>query len=251
LPDLNVSYCLTGTLDEDAISAAVNQLSPEERARHARFRFARDRRDFAVAHALLRRALSAQFQLPPADWSFVAGTNGKPQLEPDLAARTHLTFNLAHTDGLVACVVTRDAHDVGIDVEAIDRRTDALELARRHFSPFEIADLQQCPADSRQTRFIEVWTLKEAYVKAIGDGLSCPLDTFGFVFDGPSSLRFRSADAAESASWRFGLFAPSDRHRLAVAVRDPSGSARPHLARFDGVTVPPAIVSSPALRASW
>jgi 4'-phosphopantetheinyl transferase len=250
LSDLNVSYCLTGTLDEGAISAAVDQLSLEERARHARFRFARDRRDFAVAHALLRRALSAQFQLPPGDWTFVPASNGKPRLEADLAARTHLSFSLAHTDGLVACVVTRDA-DVGIDVEAIDRSTDALEVAQRHFSPFEIADVEQCRADSRQPRFIEIWTLKEAYVKAIGDGLSCPLDSFGFVFDGPASLRFRSTDAADSASWCFALFAPSDRHRLAVAVRDPSGSARPHLARFDSVTDPPAIVSSRALRSSW
>jgi 4'-phosphopantetheinyl transferase len=249
LSDIIVSYCLTGALDEDTISAALNQLSLEERARQARFRFARDRRDFAVAHALLRRALSAQFQLPPDEWTFVSGTHGKPLLDASLAARTHLSFNLAHTDGLVACIVTRD-QDVGIDVEAIDRHTDALELARRHFSPVEIADIEQCPEGARQIRFIEIWTLKEAYVKAVGDGLSCPLDTFGFVFDGPASLRFRSADAVESASWCFALFAPSDRHRLAVAVRDPSKSARPHIARFDSVTGPPEIVTGGALRSS-
>jgi len=250
LSDLHVSYCLTGALDEGAISAALNQLSPEERARHARFRFARDRRDFAVAHALLRRALSARFQLPPHDWTFVSGTHGKPRLDANLAARTHLSFNLAHTDGLVACIVTHDA-DVGIDVEAIDRNTDALELARHYFSPSEIADLEQSAPDTRQVRFIEIWTLKEAFVKAVGDGLSCPLDTFGFVFDGPASLRFRATDAVESASWCFALFAPSDRHRLAVAVRDPSRSARPHLERFEGVTGPREIVTSRALRSSW
>jgi 4'-phosphopantetheinyl transferase len=248
--DVHVSYCLTGSLDARAISATLDWLSPEERARYARFVFARDRRDFAVAHALVRRALSAQVQRPPREWRFVSGSRGKPLLDGDVAARTQLSFNLAHTDGLVACAITRDA-DVGIDVETIDRDADAVQLARHYFSPVEIAEIERCAEEDRQTRFIEIWTLKEAYVKAVGDGLSYALDTFGFVFEGSALLHFRSTDPVESASWRFALLAPSDRHRMAVAVRNRSRSARLHVARFEGVDCPPAMVTSAALRTSW
>jgi 4'-phosphopantetheinyl transferase len=217
--DVDVSYWLTDSLNEREIVAALDQLSPEERTRHARLVFAKDRRDFASAHALLRHALSAQEHRPTDEWRFVEGRNGKPQLAPRCVDRPNLSFNLAHTDGLVACVVARDA-DVGIDVESINRGADVLELANRYFSPIEIAHLEGCLQAERQTRFIEIWTLKEAYVKATGDGLSCRLDEFAFVFDGPTSFRFESSDGAQSAAWQFGLFKPSAHHRLAVAVRD-------------------------------
>jgi 4'-phosphopantetheinyl transferase len=218
-PRVHVSYRLTGDLSDGDVRAAVAQLSPEEQERQARFRLANDRRDFAAAHALLRQALSEQEPRPPRDWIFVAGGNGKPHVAPGLAGRRPLSFNLAHTDGLVACAVTRDA-DVGIDVERIDRRTDALALADRYFSPIEIAQLERCPEDERQARFIEIWTLKEAYVKATGDGLSLPLQDFAFVFDGLASFRFVLLAGDHSETWHFGLFRPSDQHRLAVAVRE-------------------------------
>jgi 4'-phosphopantetheinyl transferase len=220
---VHITYCLTARLDDAAVRAAVDELSPDERARHDRMMRERDRRDFAVAHAMLRRSLSARGDCAPHEWIFTNGARGKPALMPDAAARTRLSFNLAHTDGLVACAVARDA-EVGIDVEAVDRRADALGLAGRFFSPAEVAELQRCPDGTRLLRFIEIWTLKEAYVKAIGEGLSCPLHEFAFVFDDPRSVRFESVDMPCAADWQFALFEPSDRHRMAVAV-----SSRPPL----------------------
>jgi 4'-phosphopantetheinyl transferase len=217
--DIHVTYWLTGGLTEQGVAATLEQLSPQERDRHARFVFARDRRDFAAAHALLRQALSAREHLPTPEWTFVVGRHGKPQLAQHLADRTHLSFNLAHTDGLVACVVTHDA-DVGIDVESLNRPADVLELAQRYFSPTEVAQLKRYPETEQRTQFIEIWTLKEAYVKAIGDGLLYQLKDFAFVFDGPTSLRFESADGDQAAAWKFALLRPSDQHRLAVAVRN-------------------------------
>ena len=215
--DVEITYCLTAGLDDAAVREAVADLSPDERARHDRLMRERDRRDFAVAHALLRRSLSARDDCAPHEWVFTNGAFGKPALTPDAAARTRLSFNLAHTDGLVACVVARDV-EVGIDVEAIDRRADALGLAGRFFSPAEVAELQRCADDARLLRFIEIWTLKEAYVKALGEGLSCPLHEFAFIFDEPRSLRFESGRVSGTAAWQFALFQPSDRHRMAVAV---------------------------------
>ncbi|HEV8347103.1 MAG TPA: 4'-phosphopantetheinyl transferase superfamily protein [Vicinamibacterales bacterium] len=215
--EIHITYCLTARLDDAAVRAAVDELSPEERARHDRMMRERDRRDFAVAHAMLRRSLSARGDCAPHEWIFTKGARGKPALMPDAAARTRLSFNLAHTDGLVACAVAQDA-EVGIDVEAVDRRADALGLAGRFFSPAEVAELQRCADGTRLLRFIEIWTLKEAYVKALGEGLSCPLREFAFVFDGPQSLRFESGKVSCAAAWQFALFEPSDRHRMAVAV---------------------------------
>jgi 4'-phosphopantetheinyl transferase len=178
----------------------------------------RDRRDFAVAHALLRQSLSACGTLAPHDWTFAVGTHGKPSLTANLAAREGLAFNLAHTDGLVACCVARHA-DVGIDVEAITRRIDIDGIATRFFSPTETADLEQCADPIRPARFAELWTLKEAYIKALGDGLSYALDRFTVRFEDPAFLRFDAGADADWSQWSFALFAPTDRHRMAVAVR--------------------------------
>ena len=82
--------------------------------------------------------------------------------------------------------------------------------------------LDACDAAERPTRFIELWTLKEAYVKAIGHGLSHPLDRFGFAFDSERGIRFTAPPDEHAAQWTFALLAPSVRHRLAVAVRAPS-----------------------------
>ena len=229
--DVHITYCLTAHLDDAAVRAAVAELSVDERARHDRLMRERDRRDFAVAHALLRRALSARGDRAPHEWTFTTSAFGKPALTPDAAARTRLSFNVAHTDGLVACAVARGV-ELGIDVEAVDRRADALALAARFFSPSEVAELQRCADDSRLLRFIEVWTLKEAYVKALGKGLSCPLHEFAFSFDDPQSLRFESSHASSLAAWWFALFAPADRYRMAIGIGSES-SLEPQIAVYN------------------
>ena len=222
MAEVHVSYWLTRELDERAIEDSLDQLSEEERARHARFVFARDRRDFAAAHILLRRALSMHEDRRPQDWMFVTGRNGKPFLARQANDPPVLSFNLAHTRGLVACVVTR-ALDVGIDAEQVHRGVNNLEVARRYFSPTEVADLERCQVDERPEYFAGIWTLKEAYLKATGDGISESLDRCAFVFERPESVRFAPADRSEAGAWRFALFALED-YRMAVAVR---GSAQP------------------------
>jgi len=210
-----VWYALTERLAESGIAQARDLLSPAERARGDRFRFARDRRDFAVAHALLRHALTVHEGMPASPWSFEEGPHGKPFLTPGQSA---LEFNLAHTNGLVACVLTT-VGPVGVDVESLDRAVNGDGVAERFFSPPEILGLQELAGVERGTRFIELWTLKEAYLKAIGAGLSNPLNDFGFELQGTSALSFNAPPGEAGAEWRFALFAPSAFHRMAVAVR--------------------------------
>jgi 4'-phosphopantetheinyl transferase len=218
---VRVAYCLTAHLTDDVVRAAVERLSAEERARHDTFVLRRSRRDFAVAHDLLRRTLSAHGGRAPHEWAFTSSAHGKPTLTPALRAETGLSFNLAHTDGLVACAVVRE-EAIGIDVETIDRGADAFAVARRFFSAAEIVDLERCAESTRPTRFVEIWTLKEAYVKAVGNGLALPMNDFGFVLEGPSSIRFETARDAPGGSWQFALFSPSARHRMAIAIGGPS-----------------------------
>lgn len=214
----------TESLGGAELDTDVSLLSADERTRHARFVFARDRRDFAAAHALLRRQLSMHADVTPDAWTFEVAPDGKPHLSRSCVG-ADLAFNLSHTRGLVACAIGHGA-DIGLDVESIDRVVDGRDIVAHYFSPDEVELLDACDATERPARFTELWTLKEAYVKAIGRGLSHPLDRFGFAFDGARGIRFTPPPDAQATQWTFALLKPSVRHRLAVAVRSPSAVVR-------------------------
>jgi 4'-phosphopantetheinyl transferase len=246
--DVHVWYRFTESLDDDAVRAEVTQLSADERVRCGRFVSRRDRRDFAAGHALLRRVLSMYGDGRADAWTFVADANGKPALAHEPGAPP-LAFNLSHTHGLVACAVARDA-EVGVDVECVGRGTDGRDIAQRFFSAAEVAQLDACPAGQRAARFIELWTLKEAFLKAIGSGLAHPLDTFGFSFDDAGGLRFNAPDGGPGA-WTFALFMPSELHRLALAARFASCTHGRLVARAedgDRALAPVRASTSPASR---
>ncbi len=247
--DVDITYCVTERLDGRSVSVAEAYLSAEEEARRRRFVFEHDRRDFAVAHALLRRTLSLCGDRNPEEWTFVSGPYGKPALAPACRGADALSFNLSHTRGLVACAVTRVA-DVGLDAECIQRAPDTLSLARRYFSTVEIAELERCSAAEQPVHFTEIWTLKEAFVKAIGEGLSCPLAAFGFTFERAGSLVLHGLARHHPQAVRFALWAPTAGHRMAVAIgRDRAGPIR--IRRFDALDGVPAPVEEPPLRRSW
>lgn len=214
-PAVDVVYCRTRELGSAAIDAALEVLSDDERDRHGRFVFARDRRDYAIAHALLRRLISARLGGQPRDWTFDIGPGGKPGLAPGHLTAGPLFFNISHTRGLVACALTRDA-EVGIDVEQLDRQGERLGLARRFFSTLEVAALEGREDAELEAHFIEIWTLKEAYVKAIGQGLAAPLDAFSFLFEGAHGLRLHARPPFDTGL--FALYAPMAACRLAVGV---------------------------------
>jgi 4'-phosphopantetheinyl transferase len=216
--DIHVHYRVTDELcvHDDPASLAV--LSSDERERAQRFAHARDRVTFVAAHGLLRRTLSRYAAVPPESWTFIATAHGKPVLG-DSFADLNLKFNLAHTHGLVSCVVSRGS-DVGIDAESVTGPVeDVLPIAVKHFAPAEVAALEQCREFERRVRFTELWTLKEAFVKCVGTGLSHPLDTFLFEWNHSAEGRFEPPPDIQQTGWEFALLAPSERHRLAVAVR--------------------------------
>lgn len=207
----------TEALDAPALAEARALLSDTERVRHDRLVVERDRRDFAFAHALTRSALSKyDGTVAPAAWTFGTAEKGKPFLTS--VTTRPLSFNLSHTRGLVACVVAPGL-DVGVDVEALDRNVEADNVARRFFAGIEIDGLHALSGAERVARFIDLWTLKEAYIKAVGSGLSHGLDAMSFVFLDTDEIVFTPPSGVDATDWQFALFAPTPRYRLAVAAR--------------------------------
>lgn len=201
---------------DDAVARWFAVLDEEERARADRFRFAADREIYIAAHALTRALLAAVGGLPAPAWRFVAGATGKPEIDPALG-RSRLRFNLSHTRGLVACAAGLD-DDLGVDVDASDRVKDELELAEHFFAADEVSLLREIAKEQRRNAFFRIWTLKEAYIKATGLGLACPLDSFAFGLD-PITIRFRADVADDPATWQFMQWQPTARHLIALAVR--------------------------------
>ena len=171
--EIAVWYRRTESLSDSDLQAIDAVLSDEERLRRDRFVFERDRRDFAAAHALLRTVLSTYEATPPGEWRFERDRHGKPFVSAPQAGTPPLAFNLSHTRGCVCCAIARAAR-VGVDVERLGRVTDASEIAERYFAAEERRMLKACGADESQARFVELWTLKESYIKAIGLGLGIP-----------------------------------------------------------------------------
>jgi 4'-phosphopantetheinyl transferase len=190
-------------------------LSEDERARSERFHFDEDRLAFVVAHGLLRLALSGHARVTPEAWTFSADTYGKPSIAAPEAA---LGFSLSHTRGLVGCAVTR-TRPLGIDVEDASRPAP-LEVAERYFVAGERRDIMAAAPERRGRRFFEYWTLKEAYVKACGLGLSLPLDRFEFRrdADGNWTIAFAPPPLDDPDAWWFQAWS-TPTHQAAVALR--------------------------------
>lgn len=198
-------------------------LSPDEKLRAARFVFAQHRQHYVLAHGLLRYALSdAAPQIAPPDWSFRTDRYGRPFVAGP-ANPEQLYFNLSHTDGCVACVVS-GYERIGLDVERIQERALLLETAATAFSAEEMQSLRDLAGDELTERFFTYWTVREAFLKAKGRGLDFPLNAFSIHVSGDSRVELKcSASIDENpAAWRFMIDAPSLWHRLAIA--DGSGA---------------------------
>jgi 4'-phosphopantetheinyl transferase len=215
--EVHIWYRTTESSGDVEIEQDLALLSPAERSRHSRFMFERDRRDYALAHGLLRRSLSRYADVEPQSWRFCQRADGKPALAGD-QGESFLSFNLSHTHGLAACVIAWES-EVGVDVESVNRTVDN-GVADAFFSDVENADLRRCASTvDHARRLCQLWTLKEAYIKAIGRGLSHPLNTIVFGLGNDGSIVFTPPPDVEAASWQFALFSPTDRHQLAIAVR--------------------------------
>ncbi len=206
----------------DSLAPVTSLLSTEEHARMQRLHFERDRVSYAAARGLARAALTwCAPDVGPRSWKLAQDGSERPEVQAPLM-QPRLRFNISHTRGLVACLVTTRV-DCGVDVETRRRLADVDVIARRVLSPPELADLMDLPDDLRPARFVRYWTLKEAYAKARGLGLALPFEQITFRL-GADGIELDAGSAKdEGTGWQFAQWTPTDRHVVAVAIRPGPG----------------------------
>ena len=153
-----------------------NSLSLDEKKRAERFFFEQDRNHFIVARGALRHILARYLDASASELNFAYGEHGKPFLINQKGDR-QLEFNLSHSKGLALYAVALN-QAVGIDIELFDRDVDGMGLAQRFFHPKEFEALSRLPGRLQQPSFFNYWVLKEAVIKAMGNGLFLGLDQF-------------------------------------------------------------------------
>lgn len=198
------------------------ELSTEECARADRYHFERDRARFIAGRSHLRRILAAYLGQSPR----------RLGLEPDAAGKPcvpgWLHFNLSHSHDLAVLAVAR--FEIGIDLEHIRPIDDS--IADMFFSPTEVIALRSLPLSDRQIGFFNCWTRKEAFVKALGMGLSYPLERFCVSVDPNAEARVLSVvdDPAARSSWALHHFQPAPHFIGAIAA---------HRCGWNVVSMPP------------
>ena len=203
----------------DALSCFRHGLSEDEVAKAERFHWHRDRARYIVGRAALRRVLADRLGCLPAAIRFSYGSNGKPMLE---GGRGYVEFNLAHSGG-DAVIALADGAAVGVDIELLRPIADVESLARLVFSDVELRELAL--ALDPGLAFLNGWTRKEAYVKALGLGLSAPLTEIIVSLLGSPELLSTGFRDQSISNWRL-LNVPHPRAVVAVALGPQLDSVR-------------------------
>ena len=196
-------------------------LSDDERVRAERFRFERDRRRFRVARGALRAILGRYLDVEPGRLRFGYGAHGKPYLTQEFN-HCGLRFNLAHSNELAVYAFACE-REIGIDVEYIHPLPDAEQIAVRFFSKREVAVFLALPESQKLEAFFNCWTRKEAYIKAIGDGLAHPLDQFQVSLAPGEPARLLNVEGSpeQVAYWFMAAFMPASGYVAALMAQAP------------------------------
>ncbi len=204
------------------IEPALRQLlAAEDREKLAGYRDRRARLHYFAGRALLRHALSQTAEVEPHAWRLRYGEHGKPELAPPFD-RTRLFFSISHCGGLVVCAVAM-GRKVGVDVEWLGRRVDEGGIARRFFSPQEVRDIEERSGIERARRFFALWTLREAYVKARGEGLSYPLERLACDLSGAAPQLADCSLRDTEPGWYFSLSEPFADYCVALCAEQGHG----------------------------
>jgi 4'-phosphopantetheinyl transferase len=195
-----------------------NLLSPDEIERANRFHFEKHQRCFTLMRAAMREILGGYTGIPPQDLVFSYGDKGKPELAGQTGS-AGIRFNLSHS-GERALLAVSQGLTLGVDIELVNPEFGGQEIAERFFSASEVRHLLSIPVPERAEAFFSCWTRKEAYIKALGDGLSVPLDSFEVAF-GPgrkAALLSIRVDPGEVSRWSMYDIETSPGYKAALVV---------------------------------
>ena len=164
----------------------------------------------------------------PASLVFNAGPHGKPSLAAPYD-RSGLRFNLSHSGAGVVCAVAQD-REVGVDIEPLARVFEFDDIVSHYFVPHEISAIQSAPLTLRRERFFYYWTLKEAYLKARGEGLSYPLSAVGFDLQPTGDIRLQDThDSSASSRWACRSLEPLRGYRAGLCWERHHNRSDPHV----------------------
>ncbi len=224
---------------DDLSARLAGLLDDVEAARADRFRYPLHRRRFIARRAMMRMVLARHLGCAPREIAYDLGEHGKPEL---CGARS-LRFNLSHSHELALLAVTDRDDDIGVDLEKhLGRRADR-DSARRFFSEQEMRALDPLSGSQFTAAFFKCWTSKEAFVKALGCGLSVDLDRFAVCVaaDAPAGLQWVDPTLAAADDWKLVGFVPAEGYSGALATRtrdcEPRLSTSPRLRGFDPASV--------------
>jgi 4'-phosphopantetheinyl transferase len=208
-PWLEPPECLTLTGDEvhvwrarldqgtSLVNSLFHDLSADERKRQGKFHFQKDRDRFVIARGVLRNILSRYLGIAPCEIGFLYGRYGKPRLRD--GGEPQISFNVSHAHELALYVISKGRR-LGIDIEYLRDNIAVLEIAEQFFSPLEISALNSLPLHLQTVAFFNCWTRKEAYIKALGEGLSHRLDGFAVSLKPGELVSLLKASASDEVS---------------------------------------------------
>lgn len=200
--------------DENAV---VAMMSPEERRRQQRFRHEPSRQCHLVTRRLLRTTLSRLAERNPASWRFGTGPWGRPFLKNPCPKLMDMDFNVAHSRHKTVLALTFEGR-IGVDLEPLQRRVDHHSVAQQFFHPTEQARLQELDEEQRRLRFLQLWVLKEAWMKADGRGIGAGLSEVIYHFDDAGQPHLQALPDGDVGRWEIALHQTGD-HLLALALQ--------------------------------
>ena len=205
-------------LPDSEVDRLAKVLSPDEVAKANRFRFARHQRRFIVARGILRQLLGNYLDIEPKDVQFEYGDRGKPLLK--LNPTKPLQFNLSHSHEYALYGFTYDRL-IGVDLEYLREMPDIVKIARRFFSPQEYELLARVSNQARVKLFFQLWTAKEAYLKAIGTGISDSLADVNIDVDEVLAPRLFAikGDKLAAAKWSLCSCVPAINYIASIAIK--------------------------------
>ncbi len=205
--------CLTQSQTQQCLS----KLSPEEQKIFATIISSAKKKEYLLTRKLVRNVLSRYANVKPFDWQFTKNKYGCPQIKNHL--EFGLTFNISHCSGLIVCAVALTC-ELGVDVELVKENQDLIDLAKNNFSANEFKKLKNLTGKVLAKKFFEVWTLKEAYIKARKLGLSLSTKLFSFEVESKKIQLVTQKDIdTNTDKWQFITKSIAATHQVSIAVR--------------------------------
>ncbi|KKI89721.1 4-phosphopantetheinyl transferase [Bacillus sp. SA1-12] len=197
-----IAFKIGDPLPFEWMNKKLNTLPDNERQRILRFHKLEDQQRTLLGHLAIRNLLQDKLTIPVHSLSIIRDQYGRPYLDPSHGFE--IDFNLSHSGKWILTAMTA-AGKIGVDVEEI--KSIDLSVAKLCFTQEEMNFFQMIHPDEQLPFFFSIWTLKEAYVKAIGKGLLCPMDGFGFNMEDWSQNKLTLRTSLHSYhSFHFKLF---------------------------------------------